>query len=262
MREVSTMIMATRIWMILAVLVLPLLILSCDTRGSVTTRSRATASFSVDMTVVKDYSAGTNIVEINFERNGIPFSDAIITLEGWAVPSMGGGYYFADSPIFPISSGLNQVTFASPDDDYSKSITFEMPDSFAVTTVSPRYNSSADYVTVRWSGSGGATGYILAVATENYYADGTIPLRRILSAGNTVFVVPDTTFEDFAGDLVYAVYYIYLIAFNEGFGPYSGIRFPVPEGLPRHAISDPFGFLQHGTAAPLDSIIVRQFVRR
>lgn len=253
------MIMAARIWIILAVLALPFLILSCDTRGSVTTRSRETASFSVDMTVVKDYSVGTNIVEVYFERNGIPFSDAVISLGGWAVPSMGGGLYFVDSPIFPISSGLNEVTFESPDDGYMKSVTFQMPDSFAVTTVNPRYNFNADNVIVRWSESSGATDYIFAVATENYYADGTIPLRKILPASNTIFVVPDTTFEDFAGDPVYAVYYIYLIAFNEGFGPYSGIRFPVPEGLPRRAISDPSGFLQYGTVAPLDSIIVRQF---
>jgi hypothetical protein len=135
-----------------------------------------------------------------------------------------------------------------------------MPDSFAVTTVNPRYNSSADYVTIEWSGADGATGYILAVASEGYYEDGTIPLRMILPANSTVFVVPDTTFEDFYGDPVYAVYYIYLIAFNEGFGPYPGIRFPVPEGLPQRQISDPSGTMQYGTVAPLDSIIVQQFV--
>ncbi len=251
--------MATRIRMILAVLALPFLALSCDTRSSVVTRSRETASFSVDMTVVKDYSTGTNIVKANLDRDGVPFSDATITLDGRIIPSRDGGLYTIDSPVFQISSGSNQVTFASSDDSYSKSITIEMPDSFAVTTVSPRYNSNADDVTVRWSGSDGATGYVFAVATENHYADGTFPLRKILPASNTTFVVPDTTFEDFAGDPVYAVYYIYVIAFNEGFGPYTGIRFALPEGLPRRAIPDPSGFLQYGTTAPLDSIIVRQF---
>ena len=260
MREVSTMMIATRIRIIPLVLALPFIVLSCDTRGSVDTRTRETASFSVDMTVVKDYSAGINIVDIYLYRDGVQFSDATITLDGRFIPSRGGGLYSIDSPVFPISSGLNLVTFASPDDGYSKSVMFEMPDSFAVTTVSPRNNMNADDVTVRWSVSGGATGYVLAVATANYYADGTIPLREILSAGNTVFVVADTTFEDAAGDPVYAVYYIYLIAFNEGFGPYDGIRFPLPEGLPQRAISDPSGFMQYGTTAPLDSIIVRQFV--
>lgn len=260
--KMSRIIISSRNRIILAALALPLLILSCDTRGSVVSRSRETASFSVDMTVVKGHSGGTNIVEINFDRDGVPFSDASITLEGRAIPSIGGGLYFIDSPIFLISSGLNQITFASADDDYSKSVPILMPDSFAVTTVSPRYNSNADAVTVRWSASGGATGYILAVATDNYFEDDTIPLRRILPGSNTTFVIPDTTFEDFYGDIIYGVYYIYLIAFNEGFGPYSGIRFPVPEGLPRRAISDPSGFLQYGTAAPLDSIMVRQFTLR
>lgn len=253
------MILTARISTILGVLTLPFLIISCDTRGSVASRSRDVPSFSVDMIVVKDYSTGSNIVEIYFNRDGVPFSDAVITMGGWAVPSMGGGLYFVDSPTFPVSAGLNEVTFESPDDGYMKSVTFEMPDSFAVTTVNPRYNFNADDVIVRWSESSGATNYIFAVATENYYEDGTIPLRRILPSGTTQFQVPDTTFEDFAGDPIYAVYYIYLIAFNEGFGPYSGIRFPVPEGLPRRTISDPSGFLQYGTVAPLDSIIVRQF---
>lgn len=260
MGEVITMIIASRIRIIPLVLALPFIVLSCDTRGSVDTRTRETASFSVDMTVVKDYSAGTNIVDIYFDRDGVQFSDATITLDGRVIPSIGGGLYSIDSPVFPISSGLNQVTFESPDDGYSKSVTFEMPDSFAVTTVNPRYNSNADDVTVRWSASGGATSYILAVATGDYYEDGTVPLRMILPASNTLFVVPDSTFEDFYGDPIYAVYYIYLIAFNEGFGPYSGIRFPLPEGLPQRAISDPSGFMQYGTTAPLDSIIVRQFV--
>lgn len=254
------MIIATRIRIISLVLALPFLVLSCDTRGSVDTQTRETASFSVDMTVVKDYSAGTNIVEIYFDRDGVQFSDATITLDGQFIPSIGGGLYFVDSPVFPISSGLNLVTFASPDDGYSKSVMFEMPDSFAVTTVSPRYNTNADDVTVRWSVSGGANGYVFAVATRDFYEDGTIPLRKILSAGTRVFVVPDTTFEDAYGDPVYAIYYIYLIAFNEGFGPYSGILFPLPEELPQRAITDPSGFMQYGTTAPLDSIIVRQFV--
>jgi hypothetical protein len=253
------MIRIARISIILGILTLPFLNISCDTRGAVGSRTRDVPSFSVDMTVVKDYSNGSNIVEIYFDRDGVQFSDAVITVGGWAVPSMGGGLYFVDSPTFPISIGLNEVTFESPDDGYTKSVTFRMPDSFAVTTVNPRYNFNADDVTVRWSESSGATDYIFAVATENYYEDGTIPLRRILPGGTTQFLVPDTTFEDFAGDPVYAVYYIYLIAFNEGFGPYSGIKFPLPEGLPRRTISDPFGFLQYGTVAPLDSIIVRQF---
>ena len=43
--------------------------------------------------------------------------------------------------------------------------------------------------------------------------------------------VPDTTFENYAGDPISGIYYIYLIAYNEGFGPYEGIEFQVPEGL-------------------------------
>lgn len=239
-----------------ALLVLFICALSCDRRGSINTRDRDLPRFSAELTAVVDYSSGNKIVEVTFERDDLPFSSAVITIDDQQIPSAGGGLYFVESPAFPLGGGVKDITFRSQEDDYTRSVVIIMPDSFAVTTVNPWYNYNADDVYVEWSPSEGASNYVLAVATNDYYSDGTIPLTRILSSAVTFFTVPDTTFEDFAGDVVPAVYYIYVIAYNRGFGPFSGIAFPLPQGLPRHAIADPSGFLKYGTVAPLDSIVV------
>lgn len=246
--------------MVGSLLVWLMLLASCDRRGAVDTRSRELPSFSVEFTAVVDYVSGNRLVEVHFERDNLPFSEAVITVNDQQIPSAGGGLYSIQSPTFALDGGITTITFESRDDDYTKSVIITMPDSFAVTTVNPWYNFGADPVFVEWSPSDGATGYLLAVATENYYSDGTVPFTAILPSGGTFFTVPDTTFEDFAGDVVSAVYYIYLIAFNRGFGTYNGIQFPPPEGLPDHRISDPSGVLHYGTVAPLDSIVVPQLV--
>jgi len=236
--------------------VLLVLAFSCDRRGSLESRQREVPSFTVDMTLIKDLSTGKNQVDAYLERDGAAYSEAIITVGDVIVPVIGGGLYFVESAGFPLPSGLNIIKFESPQDDYTASVSIQIPGNFGITNVSPSYNSNADNVFLEWSASSGASNYLLAVATLDYVNDGTTPLRTILFASTSQYVVPDTTFENFAGDPVPGVYYIYLIAYNEGFGPYSGIKFPVPEGLPEKLISDPVGTIRFGTVAALDSIIV------
>jgi len=248
--------MMRMIRLLLLVFAISILGYSCDRRGSLDSRQRNIPSFTVEMTLIRDISRGRNMVDVYLERDGDAFSDAIITVGNTDVPAIGGGLYFIDSAGFPLPPGLNLIGFESAGDDYFASVSIEMPGDFGITNVFPRYNSNADNVSMEWTASGGASNYLLAVATLNYGADGTSPLRQILPADQSQFVIPDTTFEDFAGDPVAGVYYIYLIAFNEGFGPYDGIRFEVPEGLPQKSISDPAGVLRFGTVAALDSITV------
>lgn len=233
-----------------------LVINTCDNRSSVNPRIRELPSFTVEMTLIKNLATGANLVEAYLERDGYPFSDAVITVGDSVVPVQGGGLYYIESNEFPLPTGTNIIKFDSSDDGYVKSVTIEMPDDFGITEVSPRYNPNADVVFVEWSASAGASNYILAVATLDHGTDGTQALRTVLPSTTTGYFIPDTTFEDYAGDPVPGTYYIYLISFNEGFGPYSGIRFSVPEGLPEKVIIDPVGVLRFGTVAALDSITV------
>jgi len=235
---------------------LPLLISgACDNRRSLDSQQRNTPSFHAEVTLIRNLSTGRNQVDAYFERNGSAFSDGIISVGSTQVPVQGGGFYYIDSNTFPLQAGLNSVNFESVDDDYLSSVDITMPGDFSITNMYPRYNSNADNVSVEWSQSSNASNYLLAVSTR-YLDDGTTPLRTILSGSAGQFIIPDTTFEDFAGDVIPGTYYVYLIAYNEGFGPYSGIQFEVPEGLPQKTIFDPSGYLLFGTVAPLDSITV------
>lgn len=233
------------------------LIGGCDRRDSVS-RSRTTPSFSVDLTIVRDLSTGFNSVDISFKREGEPFSDAIIRIGNDTIPNAGGEYYYINAPQFNLPSGAREIFFESPDDNYLESVFINIPGDFEIEEVSPRYNNNATEVYIAWSQASGATNYLLVVATENYAFDGTSPYFAIISVQDRSKRVPETTFEDSIGSIVDAVYYIYVIAFNVGFGQFirEGRTIPMPDNLPERSISDPSGLLRYGTVAPIDSIIV------
>ncbi len=228
---------------------------SCDNRNPIT-RSRSQASFAAEITVVKDFSQRRDLSEIQFRRNGQAFSDAKISIGEDTLNSSGSGVYYAQTPNLLLRIPTNTITFSVPADVYLKTVSFDLPDSFGVTSVNPRYNQNGSSVTLQWSHPNRTTGFIMSVVSANYPADGTSPLTRALSSTATSFVIPDTTFETSTGNLVAGIYYIYVVAYNGGFGPYSGISFPLPSGLPARSISEPTGHIRVGTVAPVDSVII------
>lgn len=239
-----------------ALILAPALIYSaCDNRGNVD-RTKPTPSFSVEMTAVRDYSQHRSVADISFQRDNQPFDGASIKIGNITIPSAGSGRYFAQSPQLILFSRLNEITLSSPEDDYLKTLTFDLPDSFSITSIIPQYNQGAVPVDIDWSSAGGAAHYILIVMAKHYPANGTSPLRLLLGTDSTAFLIPDTTFEDATADIISDTYYIYLAAFNQGFGPYLGLTYPLPDSLPQRRVADPAGFLRYGTVAPIDSIIV------
>jgi hypothetical protein len=232
-----------------------LMIAACDSRNSIS-RSRPQDSYSVDLSAVKDYSQEKDIVGIRFWRNGAPYSNALIRVGANILPSTGNGYYSAQSPTVHLASGLNQITFSDTTGTYSQSLTIELPDSFGITSVNPQYNQGISNVEVAWTRPARAAKYVLSIVSRNYPGNGTSPLVLILNSDVTAFLVPDTTFENLSGFPVIDTYLIYIAAFNEGFGEYAGMPFPLPPGLPQRRVSDPAGLIRYGTVAPVDSIVV------
>lgn len=228
----------------------------CDRRSS-TTRSKTTPTFSVDMTIIRDLSTGYNSVDITFERNSLPYSEAIITIGTSEVPNSGGGIYYINDPAFVLPAGINEITFESPSDAYMRTVSINIPGNFSIQQVSPRQNISADPVYVSWSASSNASRYLLVVATDDYGANGTMPFY-VTVTGGTSFTVPDTTFRDDLDEIVNGIYHVYVIAFNDGLGTFirHGPNIPMPDDLPERFIGNPAGFVRHGTVAPIDSIIV------
>lgn len=250
-----------KLWHYLIFLMLIVLAFSrCDNRASPTGPTRPAPAFSVDLNVIKDRSQGKDIADITFNRNGVPFTNAVIKINNIVIPSTGNGHYFTDSPGFNLPVGTLTVSFSSVADSYLKNVTINIPDTFRITTVDPRalINGLSD-VRLQWSGASRATQYIVAVVARNYPANNSVPLSVLLGAENTVYTIPYTTFQDPNSlNTIDDTYYIYVVAFNQGFGAYSGMPlFLLPPGVPQRTISDPSGKLKYGTLAPLDSIIVQ-----
>ena len=242
--------------LVLLIALLPGFLTGCDRRSS-TARSRNEVSFSTDLSVIKDYSTGRNRAEIQFFREGSAYSQAIIKVDGSTVGNVGGSIYF-DTLFAPLNTGLVIVTFESDQDDYLDTLIIDLPDSFGIEIVSPPEMDEATDVYIEWSGADGATAYILGISTEDAPFDGSTPFSKVLSgtARNYTVREVDSVFVDGAGYEVFGTYYIYLIAYNDGFKPYVGLKFPLPEDVPIRPLAGPSGTAGYGTIAPIDSVRV------
>jgi hypothetical protein len=230
--------------------------LACDRRSG-TTRVRNEISFSTDLSLIKDYSTGRNRADIQFFREGNAYSQAVITVNGIIIPNAGGSIYY-DTLFAPMNTGLVSVRFEVDGDDYLDSLVLNIPDSFGIEIVSPPEMDEARDVYIEWSASSGATAYILGISTEDAPFDGSTPFSKLLSgtARNYTVLTTDSVFVDGAGFEVFGTYYIYLIAFNNGFKPYVGLQFPLPDDVPVRHLAEPSGTAGYGTIAPIDSVRV------
>ena len=248
--------MTKKMIILISVFICASLLAGCDRRSSLN-RTRNEISFSTDLSLIKDYSTRRNRADIDFFREGNAFSDAIIRVNGITIQNAGGSIYF-DTLFAPLNTGLATITFESPDDDYLDSLIFDMPDSFGVTLVSPPEINDAQEVYIEWSGADGATAYILGISTEGAPFDGSTPFSKVFSGTARSYTLQevDSVFVDGAGYEVFGTYYIYLIAFNNGFKPYVGLKFPLPDDVPVRPLAGPSGTAGYGTIAPIDSIRV------
>lgn len=225
----------------------------CDRRS--TTKSSTGSDFSTTLSLIKDYSARKNRADIEFYREGAPFSEAVIKVDGIIIPNVGGSVYF-DTLFSPLYTGLVTVTFESDADSYIDTLILDVPDSFAVVNLVPSEMAISSDVYVEWSAANGATAYILGVSTRESPGDGSTPFSILLGGTARNYTIPAQTFEDELGDEIFGTYYVYLIAFNRGFLPYVGLKFPLPEGVPVRPLANPAGTAGYGTIAPLATIRV------
>jgi hypothetical protein len=230
-------------------------LISCDNRNSIS-RSRPESTYSCDITAVRDFAQRKNVVSLKFWRDNALFDRALITVNGGVLPSIGSGSYFGQTPTIGLATGTNQITFADTEKTYNQTISFDLPDSFGVTTVNPQYITDANDVYVEWSVSNRANNYVLCIKSRGYPSNGTTPFTRILDSNTRSFQIPDTVFEDISGFTVDDTYLIFLVAYKDGFGEYPGMPFPLPSGLPQRRVTEPLGYIRYGTVAPVDSIVV------
>lgn len=229
---------------------------SCDSRNSIS-RSRPESTYSCDITAVKDYSQHKSIVSLRFWRDNAAYEKALIKINNSILPSIGSGSYFGQMPTTALVSGSNQISFADTEKTYSQTITFDLPDSFGVTSVIPQFINDANDIQLNWSNSNRAARYVLSVVSRGYPANGTTAFTQIFDSNINSFVIPDTVFENASGFAVNDTYLIYLVAYKDGFGEYPGMQFILPNGLPQRRLTEPTGYIRYGIVAPVDSIVVQ-----
>lgn len=227
----------------------------CDDR-SASPPSDTQPSFSGDINIVRDFERREVIARFTFYRDGDTIPHGVVRLNDTSLTAQAGGVYALRAPLEAVFDGLNLIEFTSPRDNYDRTLSIRLPDSFAVANISPRDNRGVNDVTVEWSRPTEATKVILVVVARNYPQNGSLPYMAILDDEVTNHVVPYTIFEDEFGSVIRDVYYVRLAAFNQGFGSYEDIEFPLPLGLPRQRLTNPSGFATYGTVAPADSILV------
>jgi hypothetical protein len=124
-------------------------LIGCDRRGTAI-KPDPTPDFSTVISLIKDYSTGRNRADIEFFREGAPFSEAVIKVDGVIIPNVSGSIY-SDSLFRPLYTGLVNVTFESDADFYSDTLTLNLPDSFGVINVTPSEMAISSDVFVGWS---------------------------------------------------------------------------------------------------------------
>jgi hypothetical protein len=111
---------------------------------------------------------------------------------------------------------------------------------------------------VYWKASEKADGYFVSVIGRNADSTGAIPYSSRVDYQQTQFTIPPDAFRDRFSELKADVYLVYIAAYSEGFIPYEGMPFTLPEGLPEVSLSGAEGSFGCGVVAPYDSIIVPQ----
>jgi hypothetical protein len=239
--------------LLIFMIALAIIFSGCDRRANPTGRTRPTASFGVDLTIIKDYSTRINQADIIFKRENVLFSDAIIKVAEITIPAVDSGHYFLQGLILPRSA--TTVSFSSADDNYFKSISITLPDSFGIVGVNPPTSYGSNFVDVEWSEpSNGANHYIMSVVAEHYPDNGSVPYSALLGNVTTDTIPPEVFENPNSFNTIPDKYFIYVVAYNQGFGDFQGRQFPLPAGVTGQTNSEPAGILKYGTIAPVDSV--------
>jgi len=215
-----------------AFFLLIILILNCDNRTD-TTNQPHQAAFQADMVAVKDSTGYGNVVDIAFKRDAIPFDNAVITVADQIIPRVASGRYRATSPSLSLPYGLTSVLFRSTADNYSSTVSFEIPGPFQIQEINPRSNSNGGSVLVRWGlpQAQDNVNFFISVVGKNYQTTSSRPMAYAVGSDRS-FNIPDTAFEDDSGYLVPDIYFVYVGAYTRGFMAYWGEPCPIPSTLP------------------------------
>ncbi len=203
-----------------------LLAAGCNSRGGGGSGPGDNQPFKIHGIFVRDANLTSTKDKAYFEltRNDTLFHLAALTIDTFKIDTTAFNTYYRQSPPDFLSPGQNNpVKMVYAPNNLNLTISHTMPDTFSFVINSPAnhvYRSSDNSVQLLWTGSGGATGYLLACVNDSAGKD-----TSFFATGASI---PREAFRNSADQVVEGLYKIYVIAFKGGIYPYSGMPFPYP----------------------------------
>jgi hypothetical protein len=190
----------------------------CNDKG---THQNQNSEYRLIGAVVSDHDQSKTLAAVDLKNNSLEAVNADITI-GNQIAQFNRASFPVDS-VFSVkttSSGTyiegSYRIVISDSTTYNDSISFTLPDTFSITSISPpsRIVQGLMPVSLQWSGSTGATGYIMAAVLRNSAYDGvgfSIYATSLSPAGT----IPQDAFSMSAGpnpDTGWYYIYVYALA--------------------------------------------------
>lgn|GEM_PF-4941180 len=208
--------------------VIALLAVGCNSRGGGGTGPGTDRLFEIHGIFVRDANLTSTKDKAYFEltRNDTLFHLAALTIDTFKVDTTLFNTYYRQSPPDYLKPGQNHaIRIVYAPNNLDLTISHIMPDTFSVIVTIPanRINTGGQAVTIQWTGSANATGYLVACMHDTAQLDTSF----FATSGTTDATIPNDAFQR-GGFPLPGTYKIFVIAFRGGLFPYSGIPFPIP----------------------------------
>lgn len=227
-------------------------------RGEIISYSGQQYQFNIDAVVVWDMNWSEGLVRVTVMEDSSPLAGAQVKINLHSVAESDTGEYSSDDPSYLKLNDSNKLSVIYAPHNLNAQIEFDLPDTFRVIDLPQRLNPGGEPRVVEWRASEKADGYFVGVIGRNADSTGAIPYSSRVDYQQTQFTIPPDAFRDRLSELKPDVYLVYVAAYSEGFIPYEGMPFTLPEGLPEESLSGADGSFGCGVVAPHDSVIVPQ----
>jgi hypothetical protein len=227
-------------------------------RGEIISYSGQQYQFNIDAVVVWDMNSGEGLVRVTVMEDSSPLAGAQVKINLHSVAESDSGEYSSDDPSYLKLNDSNKLSVIYAPHNLNAQIEFDLPDTLRITALPQRLNPGGESRVVYWKASQKADGYFVSVIGRNATSTGAIPYSSTVEYQQTQFTIPPDAFRDRLSELKADIYLVHVVAYSEGFIPYEGMPFTLPEGLPEATLTGADGSFGCGVVAPYDSIIVPQ----
>lgn len=225
-----------------------------------------TQVYRIDGVAVRDMNS-TDQVWLRVRRSGALFDSATVLFDTVAVPRIASGEYQRLSPGVNLTPGNHTLAVRYAPDNLNLSLALVMPDTFVIDSSSldateRQYRGIPATVTLDWSPSVNAQGYLVAANRETPVRDNFQSFLQ-LSVGANSFGFPRNTWRDTLADTVLTgLYRIHVASYRPTLVSYPGMPFVLPALGLSDNINSPnlTGRFGASVIAPFDTIrVITQF---